>query len=44
MVASETEGEFDKFARFGDFIGGEDAGDAEVDLEKVVDADFVGDG
>src|SRR5690606_20937321 len=44
VSSAETEGELDEFACLGDFGGGDDAGDAEVDLEKVVDADRVGEG
>ncbi len=41
-IAAEAEGEFQKFARVGDFLGGEDASDAEIDFGEVVDRAFRG--
>ncbi len=43
-VAAEAEGEFEELLGFGDFFGGDDAGDAEVDFGEVVDRAFGGEG
>ena len=42
VVAAEAERELEQLLGFGDFFGGDDAGDAEVDLGEVVDRAFGG--